>query len=129
MTDLVWVMLGCFAGGTARYFVSGFVARRFGETFPWGTLIINVSGGFVIGLFAASANAHGWFADISVWRLGVVGFLGSYTTVSSFSLQTLMLLRDGEMPRAIGNVAASLCLCLSAAALGLMAGGSMFGQS
>jgi CrcB protein len=127
MADLLWVMLGCFAGGTSRYFVSGFVARRIGETFPWGTLFINVSGAFIIGLFAASANAHGWFADVSIWRLGVVGFLGSYTTVSSFGLQTLMLLRDGEVARALGNVAASLCLCLLLAALGLFVGGWVFG--
>jgi CrcB protein len=129
MMDLVWVTLGCFAGGIARYFVSGLVARHFGETFPWGTLIINVSGGFAIGLFAASANADGLFAHISVWRVGVVGFLGAYTTVSSFSIQTLMLLRHGEMPRALGNIVGSLCLCLAAAALGILAGGSMFGQS
>jgi CrcB protein len=128
MADFMWVMLGCAFGGTTRYFVSGFVARRIGETFPWGTLVVNVTGAFIIGLIAASANAHGSFSDISLWRLAVVGFLGSYTTVSSFSLQTLMLLRDGEPWRAAGNVTLSLGLCLPIAALGMFAGDRLFGQ-
>lgn len=128
MADFMWVMLGCAFGGTARYFVSGFVARRVGETFPWGTLVVNVTGAFIIGLTAASANAHGSFSDSSLWRLAVVGFLGSYTTVSSFSLQTLMLLRDGELWRAAGNVALSLGLCLPIAAFGMFAGYSLFGK-
>ena len=127
MNDVVGVMLGCFAGGMARYFVSGFIARRIGETLPWGTLAVNVSGAFTIGLIAASASAHSAFADLSLWRLSVVGFLGSYTTVSSFSLQTLMLLRDGEPWRAAGNAAVSLGSCLPVAALGLWAGGRLFG--
>jgi len=130
MTDLFWVMLGCAAGGMARYFVSGFTARRIGETFPWGTLVVNVSGAFAIGVAAASANlSQGVFSDISLWRLAVIGFLGSYTTVSSFSLQTLMLLRDGQGWRAAGNIVASVFLCLSVVVLGMVAGAMLLGQS
>jgi CrcB protein len=128
MRDILWVCLGCALGGMARYFVSGFVARRIGETFPWGTLVVNVSGAFVIGLVAASANFNGAFADMSLWRLAVVGFLGSYTTVSSFSLQTLMLVRDAELTHALSNVALSVGLCLPAAALGMYVGGRIIGQ-
>jgi CrcB protein len=129
MMYAIWVMLGCALGGMARYFVSGLVARRIGETFPWGTLTVNVTGAFAIGLIAASAAAQGWFADLGQWRFAVVGFLGSYTTVSSFSLQTLALLREGETGRALANAALSLGLCLPLAALGLLIGARLFGPA
>jgi CrcB protein len=123
MEDLVWVILGCAAGGMARFWLSGAIGRCVGEAFPWGTMVVNVSGAFAIGIIGAAAGTgDGWFADLSIWRLAVIGFLGSYTTVSSFTLQTLNLLRNGEGPRAAGNVALSLGLCLSAASLGTVAG-------
>lgn len=122
-----WVAAGSAAGGMARYWLSGLVARRIGETFPWGTLAVNASGAFVIGLAGAlggalAADGLPAVARSEAWLLGVVGFLGSYTTVSSFSLQTLTLLREGEALRAAGNVVASVGLCLGGAALGLAAG-------
>src|SRR5262245_58139565 len=113
---LIWVALGSAFGGAARYFLSGLVGRNVGETFPWGTLAVNVSGCFAIGLIAAAAPSAVW------WQLAVVGFLGSYTTVSSFSLQTLSLARDGEFVHAGGNILLSLVLCLGAVALGFAAG-------
>jgi CrcB protein len=116
---LISVVLGSVLGGTARYFVSGFVARRVGETFPWGTLFINVTGAFMIGIFGALAkNDSSLFASPNPWLFAVTGFLGCYTTVSSFSLQTLALARDGERGRAALYVALSLTLCLGAVALG-----------
>ena len=118
----VWVALGSVLGGIARFWLSGVVARRVGETFPWGTLIINVSGAFAIGILAASAAGHGALAAVRPWQFAVTGFLGCYTTVSSFSLQTLALARDGEMARASGNVLLSLLLCLAAVAAGFAAG-------
>lgn len=129
LLDLIWVALGSALGGTARYFVSGVVGRHVGETFPWGTLTVNVTGAFVIGLFAALASAHATFSSGAVWPLAITGFLGSYTTVSSFSLQTLALARDGEFLRAIGNVAASLGLCLTVVALGFAAGSALLGSA
>ena len=125
---MIWVALGSALGGTARYFVSGVVGRHIGETFPWGTLTVNVTGAFTIGLFAALATADGVFSSGASWQFAVIGFLGSYTTVSSFSLQTLALVRDGEFPRAIGNVAVSLVLCLNAAALGYATGSAVLGS-
>jgi CrcB protein len=123
MANIVLLLLGCALGGTARYWLSGVVGRKFGETFPWGTMTVNVSGALAVGVIAgAGAAGHGWLADAGLWRFAVVGFLGSYTTVSSFSLQTLALLRDGESRQAAGNVALSLGLSLAAAALGLLAG-------
>ena len=116
---LISVVLGSALGGTARYFVSGVVARRVGETFPWGTLTINVSGAFLIGVFAALARDNAsLFAAPDPWLFAVTGFLGCYTTVSSFSLQTLALARDGESGRALGYVAMSVALSIGAVAVG-----------
>jgi len=119
VTALISVVLGSVLGGTARYFVSGVIARRVGETFPWGTLTINVSGAFLIGVFGALArNNASLFAEPNPWLFAVTGFLGCYTTVSSFSLQTLALARDGEGGRAIGYVAISVALSIGAVAVG-----------
>jgi fluoride exporter len=119
ITALISVVVGSALGGTARYFLSGVIARRVGETFPWGTLSINVSGAFLIGIFAALARDNAsWFAAPDPWLFAVTGFLGCYTTVSSFSLQTLALARDGESGRALGYVAASVALSVGAVAVG-----------
>ncbi len=119
VSGLISVMLGSVLGAIARYFISGFVARRIGETFPWGTLFINVSGAFLIGIFASLAeNNASIFASPDPWLFAVTGFLGCYTTVSSFSLQTLALARDGELGRSAFYVVSSLVLCLGAVALG-----------
>jgi fluoride exporter len=119
VSGLISVILGSALGGMARYFISGLVARRVGETFPWGTLIINVTGAFAIGIFGALAEkSTSMFAEPDPWLFAVTGFLGCYTTVSSFSLQTLSLARDGQTRRAGGYVVLSVVLCLAAAALG-----------
>lgn len=119
MSALISVVLGSALGGTARYFLSGVIARRVGETFPWGTFLVNVSGAFLIGVFGALAldNAS-LLASPNPWLFAVTGFLGCYTTVSSFSLQTLALARDGENGRAIGYVAISVALSIGAVAAG-----------
>lgn len=119
--ELVWVALGSAAGGATRFLVSGRVARAFGETFPWGTMFVNVTGCLAIGALAAVAR-YGWlFHDPARWSALVTGFLGSYTTVSSFTLQTLALVRDGELRQARDNVTGALVLCLAAAAAGFVA--------
>ena len=123
----MWVALGSVLGGTARFWLSGFVARRVGETFPWGTTVVNVSGAFLLGILAASAASHGIFADVKPWQFAAIGILGTYTTVSSFSLQTLALARNGEMMRAAGNMVLSLSLCLLAVAGGFAAGRYVLG--
>lgn len=118
---IAWVAAGSALGGLARFFVSGLVARTVGETFPWGTLVVNITGAFAIGVLAVLARHQGLSSLPSAWPLAVTGFLGSYTTVSSFSLQTLTLAREGEWLRATGNIVLSLALCLGAAALGMVA--------
>ena len=128
IVGLAWVALGSALGGMARFGLSGLVARRVGETFPWGTLVVNVSGAFAIGFVAAAADiGHAVFASVSHWQLAVIGFFGSYTTVSSFSLQTLALARDGAFVRAAGNILLSLVLCLGAVGLGFATGHRVFG--
>ena len=122
INGVMWVALGSVLGGTARFWLSGFVARRVGETFPWGTMVVNVSGAFLLGILAASAASHGIFAAVRPWQFAATGILGTYTTVSSFSLQTLALARDGEMMRAAGNMVVSLSLCLLAVTSGFTAG-------
>ena len=97
----------------ARCVCSGAVARRFGERFPWGTLVVNVLGSFVIGLFAGLPAV-----DPALRRFVTIGLCGGYTTFSSFSLQTLALARDGAWRPVAANIAASVLLCLAAAALG-----------
>jgi CrcB protein len=120
---LIWVTVGSAFGGMARFFLSGVVGRRVGETFPWGTIAVNVTGSFAIGAIAAAVPIAPLVRSPAFWQLAVVGFLGSYTTVSSFSLQTLALARDGDYRRAGGNVVLSVALCLGAASLGYAAAG------
>ena len=125
----VLVALGATVGTPARFFVSGVIARRFGETFPWGTLVVNVSGCLIMGAVAAFAKAHHLSTDSAAWLLAATGFLGSYTTVSSFALQIRALVREGEHRSAIGYVLLSLVLCLAAVGGGFAAGPLAFAGS
>lgn len=127
--EIILVALGGALGACARFWLSGVVARRVGETFPWGTLVVNVSGAVVIGLLAARFLTAEGLAEPwrETWLLLVTGVLGSYTTVSSFSLQTLALARAGEVGCAALNVIGSLGLCLAAAFAGHQAGLLLFG--
>jgi fluoride exporter len=116
------VLLGGFFGGISRFFVSGFVGRRIGETFPWGTLVVNVSGALVIGALAGLARSLGGIFAGEMFRdLAFVGFLGGYTTVSSFCLQTLNLALDGEGLQATLNAIFSAGLCIAAVGVGFSA--------
>jgi CrcB protein len=122
----LWVMLGSALGGGARYFVSGFVAQHIGETFPFGTLIVNVTGSFVIGFFAALTAPDGRvFVGSDARQFVMAGLCGGYTTFSSFSLQTLNLARDGENLLAGANIVLSVVLCLLAVWLGFVAAGAL----
>lgn len=123
------VALGAALGGPARFFVSGLIARRFGETFPWGTLVVNASGALLIGLIAAYAQARGLSSQSSFSLFFITGILGGYTTVSSFSLQSLALAREGESLPALGNVVLSLLLCIAATASGLAIGALVFASA
>ena len=122
----VAVGAGSALGGMARYWCSGVAAHLFGETFPWGTLIVNVAGSFVIGFFATLTAPDGRvFVGTTTRQFVMVGVLGGYTTFSSFSLQTLNLIHDGDWLRVAGNVGGSVALCLVAVWLGHLAAASL----
>ena len=122
----VWVMLGSALGGVSRYWLSGLVAQAFGETFPFGTVIVNITGCFIIGLFAVLTGPDGRIFVGTDARLFVMtGICGGYTTFSSFSLQTLNLARDSEWLLAGANVVLSVVLCLIAVWLGAAAAGAL----
>ena len=119
MTAYLWVAIGSALGGMARYWCSGFVAERVGETFPWGTLAVNVIGSFAIGALASLTGPDSRFLFGSFTRqFAMIGLCGGYTTFSAFSLQTLTLLRDGEGLRAAANIGLSVTLCMAAVWLG-----------
>jgi fluoride exporter len=110
----VWVAIGSALGGVARYWCSGMVARLVGETFPWGTLIVNVVGSFLIGLIATVSGTDGRFLiPAEARQFLMVGILGGFTTFSSFSLQTLTLARDGQWLLVGANIVGSVVLCLA----------------
>ncbi len=114
MTAL-WVTIGSALGGLARYGCSGLVARLIGESFPWGTLAVNVLGSLAIGLVATVTGPDGRiFVGSAARQFLMLGFLGGFTTFSSFSLQTLTLVQDGEWLWAGANVLLSVVACLAA---------------
>jgi CrcB protein len=119
MTNYRLVAAGSAVGGMARYGLSGLAGRWFGETFPWGTMLVNVSGSLIIGLIATLVAPDGRLLVGPEARVFLmIGLLGGFTTFSSFSLETLNLARDGEWLWAGANAVLSLVLCLAAVWLG-----------
>jgi CrcB protein len=122
----LWVAIGGALGSMARYGIGGVVSGKFGDSFPWGTLVVNVTGSFVIGFLGALTAAEGKMTPQSrvfATQLLITGVCGGYTTFSSFSLQTLNLLRDREWLYAGGNILLSVVLCMIAVWLGYLLGG------
>ena len=118
MTYLL-VAIGSAMGGTLRYWLSGLIANWIGQSFPWGTLVINITGSFAIGLFGTLTAPDGRVLVPGEWRqFFMVGICGGYTTFSSFSLQTLTLAQDGEWLWAGMNIVLSVALCLLGVWLG-----------
>lgn len=111
MLKLLLIGLAGFAGTLTRYWLSGVIATRYGETFPYGTLAVNALGCFVAG-FLFYFMYDRFLTSPTSRSLIFIGFLGAFTTFSSYSLQTFMLLRDGEFSLALLNMAASNILGL-----------------
>lgn len=118
---LVWIGAAGFAGALARYLVGGWVAARTRGAFPLGTLVVNVTGCFLLGLlftlFTERVLPHP-----TLRAALTVGFLGAYTTFSTFSLETVRLVEDGALPLAVANVAGSVVTGMVAVYLGIFAG-------
>lgn len=122
MMTYLWIALGSAIGGVGRFWLAGLLARSIGEVFPWGTFVVNVTGSFAIGFIGFLTGPDGRLLVAPDARLFMmVGICGGYTTFSSFSLQTLILARDGDFLRAGLNVVASVIACLVAVWLGSVA--------
>jgi CrcB protein len=117
--------LGSALGGVARFWLGALVQRLLGEGFPWGTLTVNLSGAFLAG-WVGAALQNGLLGGPATAFL-LTGFLGSYTTVSALSLQTLELERQGRRGAAFGNLGGTLALGLSGAAAGFLLGMRLHG--
>jgi CrcB protein len=122
----LWVAIGSALGGMARFACSGLIATRIGEVFPWGTLVVNITGSFLIGFFDTLTGPDGrLLAGVTARQFVMIGICGGYTTFSSFSLQTLSLARDGDWPRVFANIVASVALCLLGVWLGHIAAAAL----
>lgn len=115
---ILWIGLGGFLGANARYWLGGWVTARLGTAFPWGTFVINVSGSLLLGLLMG-ALLERWVAPPQVRLLCAIGFLGAYTTFSTFEYETLELAGSGSLGWALLNVLASVCVGFLAVWLGM----------
>jgi len=125
MMQLTVIALGGALGAVSRFLLSGLVDGLAGKGFPYGTLVVNVIGSFLIGV------ALVWFmtrTDSSLTRDAVVvGFLGSLTTFSTFSIQTLTLFQTGAVEKAMLNILVSVVVCIAASAVGILCARSVVG--
>lgn len=119
--NYLYIVLGAAAGAPLRYFLGSRIQERTGGAFPWGTLLVNVSGCLLIGFILGIAEARGSLAREARLLL-VTGFLGSYTTFSAFGWETYSLARADDIAHAAANVAASFVLGLAAVWAGAQLG-------
>ena len=119
---MIWyIAIGSAVGGAARYLLGGLIQRLSGGTFPTGTLVINITGTFLLGLIYRYASDSAAITP-EIRTMLTIGFCGGYTTFSTFSFETVRLLEDGEVGRALTYIVLSLGLSLGAMVLGLAAG-------
>lgn len=125
-----WVAIGGAIGSMARHWSTATANALFGAAFPWGTLLINIIGSFLIGFFFAITGPDGRFdASLNARLFVMTGICGGYTTFSAFSLQTLALFQDGAWLRGGGYIIASVVLCLIAVWAGFAAATAFSGAS
>jgi fluoride exporter len=117
MISYLAVAIGGAIGACLRYGCNELALNVLGKSFPFGTLLVNILGSFVLGLFSSGVVA------VSPWRaLITIGLIGAFTTFSTFSLDTILLLQQGDWQKAIANVFLNVLLCLTLAWLGLKLG-------
>lgn len=126
MAQFLWICLGGAVGTGARYLVALLAFRLLGPAFPWGTLLVNVTGSFLLGAVMHVGLTTEWISP--AWRLALTtGVMGGFTTYSTFNYETLGYLREGAVVIALANVGATLTLCLAAGWLGLVAARAVVG--
>jgi CrcB protein len=119
--NFVLVFLGGGIGATARYWLQGAVYRITGAGFPYGTLAVNILGSLLIGLLMSFFDER-FVVNPSLRIFLAIGILGGFTTFSSFSYETMALLRDGSYAFGLWNIASSIVVCLGATWLGIIIG-------
>jgi CrcB protein len=118
LANCLVVGMGGFIGANIRYFLGRWAAQKWGTDFPYGTFVINVSGSFILGLFATLAARLAWN---DAWRLLVaIGFVGAFTTFSTFEYETFELIRQNNLARAGVNVLGSVLVGFLAVYLGVV---------
>jgi CrcB protein len=119
----LWIGVGGILGANARYWIGGWIQERWGAEFPWSTFLINISGSLIIGFFLTLMTERYRFPHPEIWRLAVaIGFVGSYTTFSTFEFETLTLVTTSTWMRAFGNAFGSLVAGFAAVWLGVVLG-------
>jgi len=121
MQRIGWVGLGGFLGANARYWLGGWIQSRWGTAFPWATFVINITGSFVLGLFVTLITERFALRHALSLRLVIaIGFVGAYTTFSTFELETLALVETATWLRAFANAFGSLFAGFVAVWLGVL---------
>jgi len=118
---LLLVGLGGFFGAIARYLVDGWIAERTGATFPFGTLVVNLSGAFVLGFLFALTVERGVLPSV-IRPPALIGFIGAYTTFSTLALESWRLIEDGSYALGLANLFGSMALGVVVVVVGLLLG-------
>lgn len=124
LTKICWIGLGGFLGANARYWLGGWIAQRYGTLFPWGTFVVNISGSFILGLFVAVISER-VIVPPYLRLLVAIGFVGAYTTFSTFEYETLALAERGSLFIALMNIVASVIAGFIAVWIGMKLGRAM----
>ena len=121
MEKVLWISIGAILGANLRYWIGDWVAQRFGSSFPLGTLLINLSGSFLLGL-VVSMTLENFIIDPRLRLLLMIGFLGSYTTFSTYAYESVALLSQGQWALGLINLLGSSVLGVIFAFLGVWLG-------